>query len=410
MSSTRIGQLRGRVQASSTERYHEQVHKYYIIVERKERSFLIDFVKRQAVRLLKGCFMVKSFSGRVTYANGIVAPNVTVRVFDRDAPGKQDDDLTVAPGLSDAEGRFTVTYDPGRYMDFAQLPVVGLRSMAGKTLRFPDLLDMLLPYLEFRYSVEGIEQVHTEPIELFSSRFTLPVPNALNFLPSRNGFAFANLFSGYMLPFSVPFLSDGKVPSFYGLCGGMSAAACDFLLHGRSVPALEQAPRRGTKLHRYLFLRAMDSFAMGETILRFARWMLLPTSGKNGTYRRSLDEWQTIRALLDQQRLVPIGQLRDRAENLPQIAQRVWNNHQVLAYGYTENSDGSIDLRIYDPNCPKDDTIVMHLQREEVGDQDGEPIYGFTAYEQDCGNRQIPLYGFFAIPYEPVEPPQFREA
>jgi len=48
--------------------------------------------------------MKVKFSGSVHYANGVPMPNVAVRIFDKDAAGKGDDDLTITPGLSDDQG------------------------------------------------------------------------------------------------------------------------------------------------------------------------------------------------------------------------------------------------------------------------------------------------------------------
>jgi hypothetical protein len=333
------------------------------------------------------------------------AGGVAVRVFDRDAPGKGDDDLTVTPGLSDPCGFFHLVYEPGRYRDFARLPFVGLGGAGKDRLRFPDLLDLYAPYLQFRYVLDGQERTHTLALEPFEDRFQLPESIPHNFLPSRHGFQFGNAFKGYMLPFSVPFLSDSRVSATYGLCGGMSAAAVDFLNYGRGIPPVQAAPRRGTKFHRYLFRRAIDSFAMGESILRFARWMLLPDKGPNGAWRLTYKAWEEVRAALDQHRLVPLGQLRAKAANLQEVARRVWENHQVLAYGYIQNPDGSADIRIYDPNCQKDDNVFMHVEQVQVGEQDGAPIYGLTSYESDCAEKRRELHGFFAMPYEPAEPP-----
>jgi hypothetical protein len=349
--------------------------------------------------------MASVISGKVTYANGFAARDVSVRVFDKDAPGKTDDDLTLKPGLSDPNGQFSVEYDPGRYLDFANLPFIGLHRSGGSGLRIPDPLDILSPYLLFTWSADGAVQTHSAPLELFHDQFQLPVAYPLEFLPSRNGFHFINSFSGYMLPFTVPFLSDSKVQGPYGLCGGMSAGAIDFLLAGREIVADKEPPKRGTKLHRYLFRRAMDSFAMGESILRFARWMLLPDDGMNGTCRLMLKEWEKIRDVLDQKRLVPIGQLRAKAANIQQVSRDVWNNHQVMAYGYRENPDGSFDIRIYDPNCPNADDVFIHIARIQVGEENGQPVFGLSCYESDCWEKHRVLHGFFAMPYEPAEPP-----
>jgi len=349
--------------------------------------------------------VASDLSGRVTFANGMAASSVEVRIFDRDAPDKGDDDLTITPGISDGSGYFQVRYDPGRYKDFANLPFIGLRGSGRNRLHIPDLLDIYSPYLHFRYLLDGQVRTHTENLELFEDRFQLLEPIPHHFRPSQHGFRFGNAFSGYMLPFSVPFLSDSKVPGVYGLCGGMAAGAADFLLLGRKIPAMSEPPRRGTKLHRYLFRRAIDSFALGEAILRFARWMLLPDDGPNGVWRLTYNEWEKVRVELDKQRLVPLGQLRAKASNLQEVTRHLWDNHQVLAYGYTGQPDGSVDIQIYDPNCRSADDVFIHIERVQVSQVDGAPVYGLTCYECDCWEKRRLLRGFFAMPYEPVEPP-----
>ena len=62
--------------------------------------------------------MIVNFSGTVLYMNGVPVPNVDVHILDKDAQGKQDDDLTVAPGQSDDQGHFTVSYEPMRFLDY----------------------------------------------------------------------------------------------------------------------------------------------------------------------------------------------------------------------------------------------------------------------------------------------------
>lgn len=353
--------------------------------------------------------MASEVVGRVTFANGAPASGVQVRVFDKDAPGKGDDDLTITPGITDANGAFTVTYDPGRYQDFASLPFFGLRrgqngEEAG--IRFRDPFDILTPYVQFRYNWQGTERVHEASLEAFQAHFALPEYAPIQFRPSQHGFQFVNAFRGYMLPFTVPFLpEEGKVKSIYGLCGGMSSAALDYLLCGRSIPQVTEVPRRGSRLHRYLFRRAIDTFAMGESILRFARWMALPEDGPNGTYRLTLLEFEKVRQALDEYKMMVIGLVFDRGGNVQEVARNVWNNHQVLAYGYEETGEGGYRIHLYDPNYPKADDVFIQAERVQVGGTDSEPLYGLRCTEMR-GDRVIkPVRGFFPMPYEPVDPP-----
>jgi hypothetical protein len=81
------------------------------------------------------------FTGKVYYANGAPAAGVSVRVFDSDAGENQDDDLTLTAGLSDEQGRFSLTYDPGRFTDLVNLDTTETASQPFDTHgpRLPDL-------------------------------------------------------------------------------------------------------------------------------------------------------------------------------------------------------------------------------------------------------------------------------
>jgi hypothetical protein len=348
----------------------------------------------------------------LTFANGLAARDVEVRVFDKDAPGKGDDDLTLKPGQTDERGRFTVVYDPGRYQDFARLSFLGLGGKDG--LRVPDPLDILLPYLQFCYRVAGEERIHTAPLELFQDEFRLPESPRLAFRPSQHGFRFVNNFPGFQIPFSLPGIPvRKKLTANYGLCGGMSAASSDYFLSGHAVPQVQAPPRVREKLYRYLFQRAMDSFDMGESIRRFARWMTYPDGTVNGTWRLTVVEFEEIKRRLDNHQLVPIGLVFSKGANFQEITQKVWLNHQVLSYGYRENEDGSTDILIYDPNCDTDgarqDGVHLHCEWMVVSEPGEPPVYGLRTVERDLyvggGKRQMEVRGFFPMPYTPIVPP-----
>jgi hypothetical protein len=331
-------------------------------------------------------------NGRIVYANGAAAPGVRVRVFDQDDPGKDDDDLTLYPGTSDAHGRFGVTFDPGRFLDFSKVSLLGM----GK-FYLPDVSDRYLPYVRFDYSFNGQDCQHITPLALFQSEFSLPQALPHQFLPSQHGFQFPNAFPGYPLPFSLPFMPQGaRVTSVYGLCGGMSSAASDFFLAGRPVPALTEAPKRGTRLHGYLYRRAIDTFAFGRSIARFAEWMALPDDTPLGVQRLTLDSFDEVRARLDDHQLVVLGLVYDRGSGLKEVLKRIWNNHQVLAYGCTANPDDSFAIHIYDPNYPVLDDIILHLTRHNGG---------LACVQRRASQDLRPVRGFFAMPYEPLDPP-----
>ncbi len=354
--------------------------------------------------------MVTELTGKITYANGLAAPNVTVRVFDADAPGKGDDDMTIVAGVTSADGIFKVKYDPRRFIDFADLPILGIRV--------PDVFDVLAPYLQLTYSVNGHERTHTTPLIPFKYHYRLPEAHPLDFLPSKNGFAFHNYFPPIHLPFTLPGLPKvKKITGHYGLCGGMSAAASDYFLAGCPVPAREDVPSARTRLYRYLFSRAMDSFRMGESILRFAQWMALDDDGPNSPSRLTLQEFDRLREALENHQLVPLGLVISKGRDLKTIARDVWLNHQVLAYGLINNDDGSVDVRVYDPNVPRRDDVYIRVRWVKTGAGSADEAAGegqalvLDGVQCEPVNLRIhpnQIRGFFLMPYEPAEPPVER--
>lgn len=360
--------------------------------------------------------MSHDFTGRVLSANGRAVPGVRVRVFDKDSPGKGDDDLTIKEGLSDDQGLFTVRFSPSRYLDFkelsAKLPKNLLFDWTRETrrLRLPDLTDVYLPYLKFYYSHQGQARTHTAFLRPFKREFRLPEATQVTFIPSQHGYQFVNRFKGYFIPFSVPAIPD--LPSdtnIYGLCGGMVASSYDFLLAGRSIPPTDQIPKSRSPLHQYIYQRQNDSFgSFGEQIVRFARWMALPDGTSQGTQKKTWDEFEKIRASLDDGSPVPIGLVYESAQDTLQI----WKNHQVLAVGYEEKPEGKVRLHIYDPNHPKRDDVAVTCERVSVGSSylPGSPprvatIFGLRGEQRIGGRKKKDVRGFFAMPYVPVEPP-----
>jgi hypothetical protein len=360
--------------------------------------------------------MSTEFSGRVLYQNGVAAPGVQVFVFDQDSPGNTDDNLTITPGLSDATGRFRVIFDPSRYRDYNTFRFPGpLGKLFNpeddeRSIKLPDLSDRYLPFLEFSYVVQDQACTHTVPLDLFQNEFHLPEVQTLGFVPSWHGFQFGNIFSGYPLPLTIPqlpFFLD--VPKGYGLCGGMSSAAADFLLAGRKSPASTQAPEAGSRIHQYLFRRQIDSFGrLGQAVVKVARWTALPNEGKRGTFQRSYNEYKKIRARLNRQEPVLLALIYDRASNPAELIHRIWNNHQVLAYRHTQGSDKSVVIHVYDPNYPGNDDVTIEAERIYVPDstdRDSPDSWGLNCTQKVAGQKVRDVRGIFMMHYQPVEPP-----
>ncbi len=361
--------------------------------------------------------MTIEFSGTVHYANGDPIPNVAVRVYDKDDPAAEYDDLTVTAGLSDESGHFNLTYEPLRYLD-QQIPFIagagdksGEPQSSGRPIRMPDIGDRYLPYLRFNYTYNDSERVHMVSLGFMQANFYLPVNPPVKFIPSRDGFKFVNSFPGYFMPYSTPaFLASRKISSKYGLCGGMCAAAYDFLLAGRPIPSTPNVPRQGTSLQRYLFRRQMDSLGgLGLEAVKVAQWTTLPDGTPVGTMRRTLDEFNEFRPKLDEGNLVILALIYEHATSIKELSRLVFNNHQVLAYGYQQSANGSLAINIYDPNLPGRDEVVISAETVQVGEVSSptgiEPILGLTSTELASGAYYKSLRGFFQMPYTPEIPP-----
>jgi hypothetical protein len=352
-------------------------------------------------------------SGSVRYANGVPFPGVAVHIFDKDSTGKEDDDLTITPGLSDEQGHFELLYEPLRYLDYHTIHVNGTLSRLSKShsLRIPDLGDRYLPYLRFNYTVNGINRQHTITLGFFRDEYYLPVNQPVDFLPSRDGFQFANRFAGYFLPYSTPaFMSSRKVSSKYGLCGGMCAAVYDYLLAGKSIPLDLDVPRQGSRLQRYLFQRQMDSLGgLGQQAIKVAQWTSLPDDTPVGTMRRTADEFAGIQDNLEQGNLVVLALIYEYASNLKQLAKMVFSNHQVLAYRYHADGVGSYTIQVYDPNLPLRDDVTIRCKPVEMGEgslsQADEQVLGLKCTQLLGGVFYKDIRGFFELPYSVVKPP-----
>jgi hypothetical protein len=362
--------------------------------------------------------MKLKLSGSVHFANDKPAPGVKVQIFDKDMAGKEDDDLTISPGLTDERGFFSLTYEPLRYLDFhthllSILPDQSVRTLNEEhTIRLPDIKDAYLPYLRFDYTFGGVKHTHTASMELFQKKYYLPEFPAVAFKPSSNGFGFVNKFAGYFLPFSTPsFMRGKKVSSQYGLCGGMCAAAYDFALAGQPAPSIAEVPKGSSRLHRYLFRRQIDSFGgLGQEIVKVAQWTSLPDDTLIGTMRRTADELPQIRQKLDLQNPVILALIYVHASSLLELSRVIFNNHQVLAYAYHQDDAGGYTINIYDPNLPGRDDVAIRCVPVTIGVEQpsigSRLVIGLKSTQLLGGDFYRDVRGFFEMPYTPMKPPK----
>jgi hypothetical protein len=174
-------------------------------------------------------------------------------------------------------------------------------------------------------------------------------------------------------PFLVPvastaaavYLAFGPLPG-YGLCGGMAYAALDYWRAKLPLPRgtdRNDEPMRftaGDSVRNLLWSRLLDSLGGGGVLSRTLEWMLrlhvLPglTGGARWLRTQTEQEWTRLKSHLDNGEPWPIA--------LVGRTLSIWDQHQVLAYGY-EITGGKINLLVYDPNAPHpeglmDDTVL----------------------------------------------------
>ncbi len=215
--------------------------------------------------------------------------------------------------------------------------------------------------------------------------------SAAGFVASRNGFPFRNSFPGAPLPSFMN--ASGKGQSAYGLCGGMSAAAADYFLGGR-VPARSTGlPARGSPLYEYFYLRQAESLGPGlTTALKFAA-LTAKTDREVGEASRG--EVNALEVTLQSRSVTPLGLILARTGG-PAGANRVDQNHQVLALGVRREGERVL-IRVYDPNYPSDDGIVIDL--------DFTTNAGPIGLHRRSNGRTCPVRGVLLVPYSPRTPP-----
>ncbi len=210
------------------------------------------------------------------------------------------------------------------------------------------------------------------------------------FKPSKHGFAFANTFRMAVLASSLPralrvLVAAPGVPQDYGLCGGMSFSASDFFDAGCRIPSNRTAPRPDSDLYKFIFQRQLDSFGVSfRHIVRVRDWM-----HKNDVTVevRTAKEVRKVVETLQEGKFAPLYLIRVRAG-----AGKPWDNHQVMAYDYRDRTRTAkcIDLKIYDPNEPGDDTQVIEVRFVKANQ--------VTCCQlSDSGNEAV--RGFFTRPF-----------
>ncbi len=221
------------------------------------------------------------------------------------------------------------------------------------------------------------------------------------FLPSANGFAFANAWpAGPTLrlgPVRTPILGFGDASA--GLCGGMVMTVRDLFEAGISMPRDPQ-PANGTPRFDAIVRRQVESLDWLRVPLRFFDLQAFRPDPPAGIARllgrrvpREIavrDEWPRIRDDIDAGHLPVLGLIRISSPS-------PWNlthNHQVIAFGYDETAE-QVRIAIYDPNHPGRDDVAL------VADINPDGSRAWPDRIRLAQSTGEPLLGFFRQPYPP---------
>ena len=223
----------------------------------------------------------------------------------------------------------------------------------------------------------------------------MPELTVANFLPSVNGFHFANAWpSGPTVRFGrLDPRRVGVGDAANGLCGGMVYTVGDLFAAGVPMPTDREPFANGSPRFKAIVRRQVESLVWLTVPFRFWTRMALGGSLGGDRARSTFDrEWPKVRAILDSGTLAMIGLIRVASMN----PRNLTRNHQVMAWGYDEDGRG-VTLRLYDPNWPDRDDVTITI--------DLDPALRPTGLRQSTGE---PLLGWFVLPYSPQEPRAWR--
>jgi len=189
------------------------------------------------------------------------------------------------------------------------------------------------------------------------------------FLPSTHGLHFANRFPpGPTIrfgPIDPRWIGIGDASA--GLCGGMAWYVRERFEAGLPIPPDTEAPANGSTLFRALVRRQVQSLDWLRVPLRF--WWMGAMNPERAARRSRETEWPRIRADIDAGRLAMVGLVRQTGLNPFRMTQ----SHQVLAFAYEVDGDATT-LRIYDPNWPGRDDLVVILEASRLRESTGKEL------------------------------------
>jgi hypothetical protein len=102
---------------------------------------------------------------------------------------------------------------------------------------------------------------------------------------------------------------------------------------------------------------------------------------------------------------VILAVIYENASSVKELSQRIFNNHQVLAFACQKLDSGGIQINIYDPNLPCEDEAIIRAEPVLLGESISGTMLGVQSSQWVGGSFYKPVRGFFGMPYLPVQPP-----
>jgi hypothetical protein len=200
----------------------------------------------------------------------------------------------------------------------------------------------------------------------------MPTSNAVpGFLPSTNGFHFANRFPpGPTLKLGVidpRWVGIGDAAA--GLCGGMAWSTRERFAARRPIPPDTKAPANGSPLFRSLVRSQVQSLRWFLTSWQF--WWA-GVIGPDRTLASTRDHvLPGLEGAIDVGRLPLVGLVRHSGPS----PWAMTGSHQVLAYAYARDG-ATTTVRIYDPNWPDRDDVSITVDVAGIRQSTGEVLFG----------------------------------
>jgi hypothetical protein len=234
------------------------------------------------------------------------------------------------------------------------------------------------------------------------------------FLPSRNGWPFANDLSGDYPAVTLPVIGTiSSASASNGVCGGFVFTVRDLFEHQpRLAPDPgAAAPAQGSPTFRFLTARYLDSLGPTDyaNATKAITWTQTPDHDTLFVvwglgHHMAATEWPAVKSTIDSGHLCPLYVIRAPqvpALDIPALVSVLGHCHQVLAYRYEIDDAANVTIGIYDPNSPGDDTSVITLNVSNPTGDVGLEAPGIITH---IAEPQFAVRGFFAAQYAYEDP------